>query len=63
MIRPYLRDMINDHKTSMKLSDKVTDEAKFGEWKIQLKMLNNCISSENFEETRSIYSPSNNVEI
>ena len=55
--------MINDHKTSMKLSDKVIDEAKFGEWKIQLKMLNNCISSENFEETRSIYSPSNNVEI
>ena len=31
MIRPYLRDMINDHKTSMKLSDKVIDEAKFGE--------------------------------
>ena len=39
MIRPYLRDMINDHKTPIKLPDKVTDfENKFGEWEIQLKM-------------------------
>ena len=42
--------MINDHKTS-------------GEWKIQLVMLNRCISSKNFEETRSVYSASNNIEI
>ena len=41
--------MINDHKTS-------------GEWKIQLVMLNRCISSKNFEETRSVYSASNNIE-
>ena len=26
-------------------------------------MLNNCISSKNFEETRLIFSPGNNVEI
>ena len=37
MIRPYLRDLINYHKTPMKLSDKVTNnESQFGEWKIQL---------------------------
>ena len=43
MIRSYLRDMINDHKTPMKLKvhsgDKVFDyESQFGEWKIQLTM-------------------------
>ena len=26
-------------------------------------MLNKCISVKNFEETRSIYSPSNNIEV
>ena len=41
MIRPYLRDMINDHKTPMTvhLPNKVTDyETAFGNWKIQKKM-------------------------
>ena len=43
MIRSYLRDMINDDKTPMKLkvhsSDKIFDyESQFGEWKIQLTM-------------------------
>ena len=33
MIRPYLRDLINDHRTPMKLPTKVIDESKFGEWK------------------------------
>ena len=47
MIRPYLGDFINDHKTS-------------GEWKIQL---NRCISSKNLEETRYVYSASDNIEI
>ena len=50
IIRPYLTDLINDHKTS-------------GEWKIQLVMINKCISSKNFEETRSVYSASKNIEI
>ena len=46
MIRPYLRDMINDNKAPMKLPDKVLDdERQFGECKIQLKMPINCISS------------------
>ena len=64
MIKPYLRDLINDHKTPMKLTNKVnSNDTKFGERKHQLAMLNNCISSKNFEETRSIYSASNNIEI
>ena len=64
MIRAYLRDMINDHKTPVKLPDKVIDsENKFGEWKIHLKMQINCISPKNFKATSIIYSPSNNVEI
>ena len=64
MIRPYLRDMINDHKTPIKLPDKVIDfENKFGQWEIQLKMWINCISSKNLEETHTIKSVSNNIEI
>ena len=58
--------MINDHKTAMKvhLPYKITDsETKFGEWKIQLKMWINCISSTNFEDTPTIHSVSNNIEI
>ena len=32
MIRPYLRDMIDDHKTPMKLRDDVFDyESQFSE--------------------------------
>ena len=42
--------MINDYKTS-------------GEWKIQLVMINKCISSKNFKETRSVSSASNSIEI
>ena len=64
MVRPYLRDLINNHKAPMKLTDKViNNKSQFGEWKIQLIMLNNCISSKYFEETHSIYSASVPVEI
>ena len=35
MVRPYLRDLINDHKTLMELTDKENiNDTKFGEWKI-----------------------------
>ena len=43
MIIPNLSDMINDHNTSMKLKDNKTQS---GEWKIQLTMHVNFISSE-----------------
>ena len=52
MIKPYLRDMINDHETpkSLKvhLSHKVFDyKTQFEEWQIQLTMPINYISSKN----------------
>ena len=50
IIGPYLIDLINNH-------------SQYGEWKIQLVMLNRCISSKNFEETHSVYSASDNIEI
>ena len=59
MIRPYLRDLINDYKHKTELS---TDSER-GEWKVQILMKNNCISNKNFEDTRTIYSASKPVEI
>ena len=50
MIRPYLSDMINDHKTRR-------------EWKIQLTMQINFNSSKDSEETRTTYTNSHNEEI
>ena len=50
MIRPYLRNMINDHKTRI-------------EWKIQLTVPINFISSKESDETRNLHTKSNNIEI
>ena len=68
MIRPYLRDIINDHKIPKILrvhsSNEVNDyETQFGEWKIQLTMSINFISSKDSDETCNIYTKSNNIEI
>ena len=63
MIRTCLRDLINDHKTPMKTDKVFNNKSQFGELKVQLVILNNCISSKNFEETRSIYYASKPVEI
>ena len=49
MIRPYLSDMINDHRTQ-------------SEWKIQLTMQINFIFSEDSEETRTMHTKSHNIE-
>ena len=62
MIRPYLRDLINDHKPPDEVND-YDDDTECGEWKIQLVMQNSCTSPKNFEETRTIYSVSEPVEI
>ena len=59
MIRPYLRDLINDHKATVELNDD-TDRA---EWKVQLTMQNSCISTKSFEETCTIYTKNEPVEI
>ena len=50
MIIPYLNDLINDHKAN-------------GEWKIQLSIQTNFISSIDSGETRVIHSWSKNVEV
>ena len=50
VIKLYLSDMINDHKTQ-------------SEWKIQLTMQINFISSKDSEETRMMYIKSHNIEI
>ena len=51
VIRPYLVDMINDHKNQ-------------SEWKIQLKTAINFISSKpNSDKTRFMHTKSNNMEI
>ena len=50
MIRPYLRDIINDHKTQ-------------GESKIQLTITINFISSKNSDETCTMHAISDNIEI
>ena len=72
MIRPYLRDLINYHKPTMRLSNEENnsdfnetnncdDERR--EWKIQLVMKNNCISTKNFEDTCTVYSASKPVKV
>ena len=50
MMRQYLSDIINDDKTRI-------------EWEIQLTMQINFISSKDFEETRTMYTKSHNIEI
>ena len=55
-IRPYLIDMINDHNDTAKIN-------KSKEWKIQLCMHVNFISSKDTGETRTIYVWSDNAKI
>ena len=50
MIRPYLGDIINNHKNQ-------------GEWKIQLSMLNNFISSKDSDEIRNMHTKSDKTKI
>ena len=51
---PYLSDLINDHKTIRNNSN---------EWKIQINMHVNFVSSKDTEETRTIFVWSDNEEI
>ena len=67
MIKPYLSDIINDHKTQGKWrthsGNTITKRKTQSEWKIQLTMSINLISSKDSDETRTIHAKSNNVEI
>ena len=48
MIRQYLSDITNSHKTQ-------------NEWKIQLSLTINFVSSKDFKETRTIYTNSDKL--
>ena len=77
VIRPYLRNLINDHKPIMELDNNnnnnntnttnnintTTTNIDRAEWKIQLTIKNRFISVKDFEDTRTIYSASRPVEI
>ena len=67
MIRPYLRDLINEHKPIDEPNDDDDDDddddTDRAEWKIQLTLQNSCISNKNVQKTRTIYTKSKPVEI
>ena len=56
--------MINDHKLTAELTHRASNnDSESGEGKIQLVIQNNCISTRDFEETRTIYSANKPVKI
>ena len=67
MIRPYLSDIMNDHKAQderkIHLSNTITEHKTQGEWKIHLTMVINFISSKDSDYTRTMHAKCNNVEI
>ena len=63
MIRPYLSDVIYDHKTPHNLRAHSSNETQFGEWKIQLIMSIIFISSKESDETCYMRTKSDNIEI
>ena len=67
MIKPYLSDIINDHKTRDLVryhsDNKAWLEEISSEWKIQLTMAINFISSKDFDYTRIMHTKIDNVEI
>ena len=67
MIRLYLSDIINDHKTPKNLrchscNEVIDYETQYGEWKIQLTMQINFISAKDSGETHTIHTMSRNIE-
>ena len=68
MSRPYLSFIRNNHKIPQNLkvhsSNEVIDyETQFGEWKVQLTISVNFISSKDFNETRNMNTKSDKMEI
>ena len=67
MIKPYSSDIINNHKTRGLVryhsDDKTWLEETSSEWKIKLTMAFNFIYSKDSDETRTMHTKSNNVEI
>ena len=64
MIMPYLGDMINNHKAPIRdCNGIIIEDDLSGEWKIQLTMPINFVSSLDPTEIRTMDSKSDNVEI
>ena len=67
MIKPYLSDLINKHKTHGSAryysGNKSWIEKTSSEWNIQLTMTINFTSSKDSDGTRTMHTRSNNVEI
>ena len=67
IIRPYLSDIINDCKTQKEWNihpdNTVIEYETQGEWKIQLRMVINFISSKDSDENRIMHTKGNNTEI
>ena len=66
IIRPYLRDKINNNKALIELKDLtgiIIEDDHFGEWKIQLKIQINFISSLDTREICTMDSKIDNVVI
>ena len=67
MIRPYLRDIINGHKTqgelNIHLGNHIIDYETQGKWKNQLTMVVDFISFKDSNETCIMYASTNNIEI
>ena len=67
MIKPYLSDIINDHKirglVRYHSGNRAWLEETSSEWKIQLTMAINFISFKDSDETRTMHTKNNNVEI
>ena len=67
VMRPYLSPMINNHKTQgdwkIHSGKTITDHKTQREWKIHLKTAISFISSKDFDETRTINTKCDNIEI
>ena len=67
IIRPYLSDKINNHKTKgewkIHLGNIITDYKTQREWKIHLTMTISFILSKDSDETRTMHTKSDNIEI
>ena len=71
MIKPCLSDIINNTRNTHKTRDLVRShsdkkswlEETSSEWKIQLTMAISFVSSKDSDETRTMHTKSNNVEI
>ena len=67
IIRPYLSDIISDHKTQgewrIHSGNTIKEHKTQGKWKIPLTMAINFLSFKDSDETRAMHTKSNNVEI